>query len=115
YYFDLLKDYQTAAVITDVAGRRDVCHMALTHPAVLIRFVGNGLHPTDYTRVKAWSERLKYWLDRGLKQVYFFAHEPDNLLAPELSRFCVDTFKQKMPEIPLRGPVEVPGQQGSLF
>lgn len=115
YYFDLLRQYQAVAVITDVAGRRDVCHMVLTHPVVLIRFVGNGLHPTDYTRVKAWSERLKYWFDQGLKQVYFFAHEPDNLLAPELSLFCVETFRKAIPGIPLRGPTEVPGRQGSLF
>lgn len=115
YYFDLLKQYRAVAVITDVAGRRDVCHMVLTHPVVLIRFVGNGLHATDYTRVKAWAERLKYWFDHGLQKAYFFAHEPDNRLAPELSRYCVETFQQTIPGIPLRGPAEVPGQQGSLF
>jgi uncharacterized protein YecE (DUF72 family) len=115
YLFDLLEQYQTAAVITDVAGRRDVCHMQLTQKATLIRFVGNGLHPSDYTRVKAWSDQLKRWFDMGLKEAYFFAHEPDNLLAPELSRFCVETFKEHIPNIAIRGPEPVPGQQGSLF
>jgi hypothetical protein len=51
----------------------------------------------------------------GLKEAYFFAHEPDNLLAPELSRFCVETFKEHIPNIAIRGPEPVPGQQGSLF
>ena len=37
-------------VLTDVAGRRDVLHMGLASDTVLIRFVGNDLHPTDYER-----------------------------------------------------------------
>ncbi|HLP93903.1 MAG TPA: DUF72 domain-containing protein [Saprospiraceae bacterium] len=115
YLFDLLRDYHTAAVITDVAGRRDVCHMQLTAAATLIRFVGNDLHTSDFQRIQEWSGRLKQWTDQGLQQVYFFAHEPDNLLAPELSRYCVDTFSEVMPGVRMRGPKEVPGQQGSLF
>jgi uncharacterized protein YecE (DUF72 family) len=114
-YFELLNKYNVAAVITDVAGRRDVCHMRLTNARTLIRFVGNGLHPSDYTRVEAWAERLKNWFDRGLHEAYFFTHEPDNLLAPELTEFCAETFRKVMPEIALRGPKPVAGQQGTLF
>ncbi|MBV6441306.1 MAG: DUF72 domain-containing protein [Haliscomenobacteraceae bacterium CHB4] len=114
-YFQLLRHHNTATVITDVAGRRDVCHMRLTHRRVLIRFVGNGLHPTDHRRIEEWSGRLKHWLDAGLHEVYFFAHEPDNLLAPELAVFCAETFSADMPGVALRGPKQVDGQQGSLF
>ncbi|MFN0214443.1 MAG: DUF72 domain-containing protein [Saprospiraceae bacterium] len=113
--FHLLQKYQTAAVITDVAGRRDVCHMRLTSARTLIRFVGNGLHPSDYTRIEEWAAQLKIWLENGLQEVYFFAHEPDNLLAPELTAFCVETFKKVLPGVILRGPKQVDGQQGVLF
>lgn len=114
-YFQLLEKNNRATVITDVAGRRDVCHMRLTNRRVLIRFVGNGLHPSDYQRVEIWAVRLKSWFDAGLHEVYFFAHEPDNLLAPELADFCFGTFSAEMPDAALRGPEPVSGQQGTLF
>ncbi len=114
-YFQLLQQHDVATVVTDVAGRRDVCHLRLTNRHVLIRFVGNGLHPSDYQRIEDWSGRLKNWMDAGLQAVYFFAHEPDNLLAPELAVFCASTFSAKMPGVALRGPKEVSGVQGSLF
>jgi uncharacterized protein YecE (DUF72 family) len=117
-FFQLLTDRRVATVITDVSGRRDVCHMRLTTPQVLIRFVGNGLHPTDYTRIDEWAGRLKAWTDSGLREAYFFTHEPDNLLAPELAEYCATVFKQQMPEVSLRGPhkIEPPaGKQGVLF
>lgn len=114
-YFQLLQSHHIAPVITDVAGRRDVCHVRLTNRHVLVRFVGNGLHPSDYQRIEYWSKRLKNWMDAGLHAVYFFTHEPDNLLAPELAVFCGTTFSSEMPGITLRNPKPVSGQQGSLF
>ncbi|MCC6280586.1 MAG: DUF72 domain-containing protein [Saprospiraceae bacterium] len=114
-FYQLLQERNIATVITDVAGRRDVCHMRLTNRQVLIRFVGNALHPTDYERIRAWSERLKHWFGSGLHAAYFFTHEPDNLLAPDLAAFCAGVFAEKMPGIALRGPKPVAGQQGTLF
>ncbi|GAB4488440.1 MAG: DUF72 domain-containing protein [Saprospiraceae bacterium] len=114
-FFKLLQSHNIATVITDVAGRRDVCHMRLTKRQVLIRFVGNTLHPSDYQRIEDWSERLKTWLNTGLHEVYFFTHEPDNLLAPDLAAFCEKIFSAKMPGAALRGPKPVGGQQGTLF
>jgi len=114
-YFELLRHHRMATVITDVAGRRDVCHLRLTHHHVLVRFVGNGLHSTDYQRIEDWAERLKLWCEAGLKAVYFFTHEPDNLLAPDLAAFCATAFAEKIPAAALRGPAPVSGQQGTLF
>jgi len=114
-FFELLTAHHCPAVITDVAGRRDVCHLRLTAEKTLIRFVGNGLHPSDYTRVQDWAQRLKTWFDAGLQEAYFFAHEPDNLLAPELAQYCVEVFAAMMPSVSLRGPKMVSGQQGTLF
>ncbi|MDP4711338.1 MAG: DUF72 domain-containing protein [Saprospiraceae bacterium] len=82
-------------VLTDVAGRRDVLHMRYSAPFSLIRFVGNGLHPTDYQRVNTWITRLAHWAEAGLREIYFFAHEPDNLLAPELAAYIYEQIKGK--------------------
>lgn len=77
-------------VITDAAGRRDCVHMYLTIPKAFIRFVGNSLHPTDYTRIDEWVERMKYWLDNGIKEIYFFMHMHDEAYSPELSAYLID-------------------------
>lgn len=61
--FNTLKEINIGAVITDTSGRRDCAHMHLTVPKTFIRYVGNSLHPTDYTRVDEWIGRMKYWID----------------------------------------------------
>jgi uncharacterized protein YecE (DUF72 family) len=93
---DYLQKTGIGLVITDVAGRRDVLHTSITAPFVLLRFIGNDLHPSDYSRVSTWCERLKKWSDRGLTQVYFFAHEPDDIACPELASFVVETFNREV-------------------
>jgi uncharacterized protein YecE (DUF72 family) len=70
----------TIPVITDVAGRRDVLHQRITGPTVMLRFVGNRLHPTDFKRLDGWAERLARWLDRGVRTAYVFLHQPEEHL-----------------------------------
>lgn len=101
--FDLMRKEQVGTVITDVAGRRDVLHMHLTTREVLIRFVGNGLDSTDYQRIDAWILRLKAWFNAGLTNVYFFCHEPDNLLAPELAAYLLKKANEVL-KVKTRGP-----------
>ena len=104
-------------MITDVAGRRDVLHQRLTTNTVLIRFVGNNLHPTDYERIDDWVFKIKEWIDRGLSNVYFFTHEPDNILAPELAFYLFEQI-QKNGFATTRGPdlnLNKGGEQISLF
>ena len=121
HYFDkifqLLENNLVSTVITDVAGRRDVLHQRLTTGAVVIRFVGNNLHPTDFTRLDEWVVRLKKWFEAGLHEVYFFTHEPDNVKAPELAKYLIDKIKENF-EVILRGPTFIddePPKQFSLF
>lgn len=116
-YYDMLQSAGLYTVITDVAGRRDVCHMRVTGAKALIRFVGNAPHPSDDLRAGDWANRLKQWFDAGLHEAYFFTHEPDNLLAPELARRAGDLFSAAIPDVLLRAPKEVgeSGVQGSLF
>lgn len=117
--FDLLESCQTGAVITDVAGRRDVLHMRLSTHFAMVRFVGNNLHPTDYSRLEDWAQRLLQWQGMGLAEAYFFTHEPDNLRAPEAADFLCKLLKDT-PGIHTRGPdltrhAEGQGGQLALF
>lgn len=77
-------------IITDTAGRRDCVHMYLTIPKAFIRFVGNSLDDTDYIRIDAWVDRIKFWLDNGLEELYFFMHMHDEAYSPELSSYLVE-------------------------
>jgi uncharacterized protein YecE (DUF72 family) len=88
--FLTLKETGIGAVITDTSGRRDCAHMFLTRPAAFIRYVGNSLHPTDYQRIDDWVDRIQYWLDNGLKELYFFMHMHDETYSPELTGYLVD-------------------------
>ena len=85
-----LEKLKIGLVITDTAGRRDCCHMHLTMPRAFIRFVGNSLHPTDYKRIDDWVQRIQYWLNNGLAELYFFMHMPDEAFSPELSVYLVE-------------------------
>jgi uncharacterized protein YecE (DUF72 family) len=67
--------------------------MELTVPKAFIRFVGNSLHPTDYTRIDDWVNRIHYWLQQGMKEVYFFMHMHDEAYSPELSVYLADKMK----------------------
>lgn len=117
-FLELLQHYRRVAVITDVAGRRDVLHMGLSAPQTMIRFVGNGLDKTDYERIDDWGQRLKKWYNNGLERAYFFTHEPDNILAPQLSAYLWQVSQVQLPSVQTRGPIissNNPEGQLSLF
>ena len=88
--FSTLKEMNIGAVITDTSGRRDCAHMHLTLPKTFIRYVGNSLHKTDYTRIDEWVKRMKFWLDNGMEELYFFMHMHDEAFSPELTIYLVD-------------------------
>jgi len=93
--FETLTGLNMGAVITDTAGRRDCAHMHLTIPKTFIRFVGNSLHPTDYTRCDAWVKRMKYWLNKGIEELFFFMHMHDEAKSPELTLYLVDKMNKE--------------------
>lgn len=115
--FEFLRDNNMGAVITDTAGRRDCAHMHLTVPKAFIRYVGNSLHKTDYTRSDAWVKRIKYWLEHGLKELYFFMHMHDEATSPELTVYLVDKLNSEC-GLNLIKPKFIDddkGKQGGLF
>jgi uncharacterized protein YecE (DUF72 family) len=92
--FQKLKQLKIGAVITDTAGRRDCCHMHVTIPKTFIRFVGNSLHKTDFPRIDAWVDRMKYWLDNGMQEIHFFMHMHDEATSPELTVYLVEKMNK---------------------
>lgn len=109
--FNLLYRYGISTVITDVAGRRDVLHMALSSGTAMVRFVGNGLHETDYERIDEWVKRINVWFEQGLHRIFFFPHEPDNILAPDMTRYLYEQVNDN-PLFRSRGPELIDEQQG---
>ncbi len=87
--FGVLHKLSIGTVITDVSGRRDCVHTEVTSPVTFIRFVGNGLHPTDYERIDDWVKRIKSWLQKDIKEIHFYMHQPDELYTPQLTDYLV--------------------------
>jgi uncharacterized protein YecE (DUF72 family) len=75
--YDLLAERGVSTVITDTAGKREVLHSSLTTRSAVIRFVGNELHPSDFSRMEAWAQRLSEWSDLHLGPFFFMIHQPD--------------------------------------
>ena len=92
--FDIFEKNNIGSVITDASGRRDCVHMRLSTPEAFIRFVGNGLHPTDYTRVDDWVQRIKKWMTEGIQKFYFFMHQHEEIHSPELSRYVIQQLNK---------------------
>ena len=109
--FTTLKEMNIGAVITDTSGRRDCAHMHLTLPKTFIRYVGNSLHATDFTRIDEWVARMKYWLDNGMEELYFFMHMHDEATSPELTVYLVDKMNKEI-GLNLQKPVFITQQPG---
>lgn len=92
--FDMLEEAKAGAIITDATGRRDCVHMRLTTSEAFIRFVGNGLHPTDYVRIDDWVQRIKSWMQQGIHTVYFFMHQHEELHSPELCKYVIQELNK---------------------
>jgi len=112
-------EYNIGLLMTDVAGRRDVLHMRVATDYIMVRFVGNAtsteLHPTDYERIDSWVEKLDEFTKKGIKNIYFFPHEPDNILAPELADYLCTRITTNT-SIKARGPKRFSeGEQLNLF
>jgi len=93
-----LEEMKIGIVITDTAGRRDCAHMHLTLPKTFIRYVGNSLHSSDYTRCDAWVQRMKYWLDKGMEELYFIVHSGNDEKSPEITIYLAEKIKNEVDE-----------------
>ena len=98
--FVLLEQQQAGFIITDTAGRRDCVHMRLTTPSAFIRFVGNNNHPSDFDRLNVWADRIAGWNSKGIRSVYMFMHQPDEVHSPFLCKHVTERFKEVIPMHP---------------
>lgn len=99
-------EHHKGLLLTDVSGRRDVLHMRVCQDYLMIRFVGNGLHKTDYERVDDWIHRIQFYIKNGVSKIYFFPHEPDNILAPQLADYLCRKITEEI-DITTRGPKKI--------
>ncbi len=113
FLFSNLYENKIGAVITDTSARRDCVHMELTVPETMIRFVGNGLHRTDFERIDAWVERLDQWFKGGLREVYFFMHQHDEMDTLELCAYFIEKINAVC-GLSIEPPHFI-GKTGSLF
>ncbi|WP_417887911.1 DUF72 domain-containing protein [Zunongwangia sp.] len=98
---NILKKHNIASIITDTAGRRDLIHMRLTNTTAFIRYNGAN-HPSDYSRLDDWIDRLELWRNEGLQEVYFYIHQNIEEASPLLSSYFIQKFNKKFKtEIPI--------------
>ncbi len=116
-FFQLLDNQRVARCLSDVAGRRDVLRGPLTAERVLVRFMLQGDENLDRKRLENWAARVAVWLEKGLGDVFFFCHTPDNLRSPEACILALEIFKKAVPELVARAPRALPEEprQGLLF
>src|SRR5687768_9989431 len=86
--------------------------MRLTTPTAFIGAVGNGLHPTDYTRVDDSVQRIKKWMDSGIHKIYFFMQQHEEIHSPELCRYVIEQLNKhcgtNIPEVKFVEPSDQP-------
>ena len=85
---------RVSIVVSDTNGRRDVSHGTVTADFLIVRFAGNELHATDFERLDAWVARFHELQRVGVREVYFFAHEPDEVLCPDVCVALVERLER---------------------
>ena len=70
--------------------------MELPTPETYIRFVGNGRHLPDFTRIDEWVSRISDWVNQGLQFVYFFLHQYDETDTPILADYTIRKMNEKL-------------------
>ncbi len=115
--FQFFELHHITTVITDVAGRRDVLHQRLCTDKLIIRFVGNSLHNTDYQRLDQWIIKLEQWIKQGLNEVHFFFHQPSMKLVPDTINYFANqsNLRGNLPKIHLMDKINSQNTQLELF
>lgn len=92
----MIQQLKIGTIISDTAGRRDAVHMELTTSDVIIRFVGNNLAESDYSRMDAWVERISAWKGTGLKTLWFFMHQNNESFVPEACDYLIKKLNERL-------------------
>ncbi len=92
---DFLEARQIGLVVSDVAGRRDVCHGSWSARSLIVRCQGYELVPSDFTRLEAWADRLSELRERGVREVHFFLHQENEGLALDMAEPFVAALRAR--------------------
>ncbi len=93
--YSLFEKHQVTNIVVDTAGRRDLLHMRLTTPKVFVRYVGANNPQSDRERLDDWVERLKIWVDQGIRDINFFVHQNIELESPFLSAYFIERLNKE--------------------
>ncbi|MFB9057708.1 DUF72 domain-containing protein [Mariniflexile ostreae] len=93
--YQLFEAHHIANGIVDTLGRRDLLHMRLTNSTAFVRFVGAN-HPSDFTRLDTWIDRLNHWKLQGIKEIDFFVHQHIESESPLLSAYFIKKLNQTL-------------------
>ncbi len=111
-----LADMGICLVITDTAGVREVLHSRVINDVAFVRFTGNALHPTDFSRIDQWAAKLQLWIEKGLKDIYFFIHQPEEVLCADIAIDLITKLNKNLSaNLPMPSFRENEGEQGNLF
>lgn len=108
-----MQELNIGSIISDTAGRRDAVHMRLTTPKCIVRFGGNNLHSSDYSRLNDWIERIGMWRQNGLKEFQLWVHQTDSLVTPETCVYFADAAAKEL-RISVKRP-QLLSEQSQLF
>jgi len=92
--YHLLEANQMTNILVDTAGRRDLLHMRLTTPVAFVRYVGANDPQSDRDRLDEWVNRIKTWVDQGLRDVYFFVHQNMEKESPLLTAHFIERLNK---------------------
>lgn len=104
--FDLLREHNKTAVITDTAMNRNIIHQRFSTDKVFVRFAAYDEHPTNLPRIEAWAERIKSWLEMGISEVYFMSKQEDETFAPRQARYFIEKLNA-ITDLNLKSPYAV--------
>jgi len=85
---DFLASHNAFPVISDTLGRREVLHQSFVGDTAFVRFLGENGEDRDQERLEYWLERIIELQASGLRELFFFIHQPDE----ENSAFYFEWF-----------------------
>ena len=91
---DFLAEHHLSTVITDTLGRRDVLHSTITSSRVMVRFLANEMHPSDFKRLDHWVKKIGTWMELGVQEIYFYPHLHGYDRVPELSSALIQRLNR---------------------
>ena len=60
-----------------------------------MRFVGANDPQSDRDRLDTWIDRLKIWVDQGLRDIYFFVHQNIEKESPFLAAYFIEKVSKE--------------------